>query len=354
MPERSILFITPSSTIGGTEKNIGLFAERLPEKGFNPSLITFMGDGSLSRFFLKRGFTVHEPSSPGFPAFSSSLNFSRRQRPDIIHSFLLRGNWFARSILPFLPAESKWIASERGLDLGRPTWKVLLNSRILQRADLVTAVSEPVRQKLIEREGLSSEKTVVLSGGLDFTGYEPKILEDSPAKPRLVVLSRLRSEKNVQLTLKAFLEYRSSTSAGSLTIYGGGAERAALEMKAKEQEIGEHTHFKGDVDEARRLLSNYDLLLLPSKEEGFPNAMLEAWQAGIPVLSTDTPGALAMAGEPPAAALATEENFAGELQQLLRSPEELEKFRRRGRERVKEFEIGNVVDKLAGIYNSLL
>jgi glycosyltransferase involved in cell wall biosynthesis len=358
---KTILIITPSSTMGGAERNIALLAEHLPRDRFELSLATTFGSGDLTRRFRELGLVAEEFRYAENPLRWLDLyRFVKKTKPEIIHSFLLRGNWIAWALTRLIKG-IPWIASERGLDITRPKWKAALNRFFLRKADLILAVSEPVRQILIDRDRLPPEKIEVLTGGVPPPQPPlpwPEVWPDLP-RPRIVVLSHLRDEKNVGLAIAAFVEATKRGAAGSLTLMGDGAEREKLERMANESGLmravpapspNNRIFFAGRVLEGRRLLHHFDLLVLPSKEEGFPNVILEAWQAGIAVLSTDTPGARFIAGPEAAARLVEPNELHAHLAALIDDDAERKRLSELGRARVGEFEIERVIQRVITIW----
>jgi glycosyltransferase involved in cell wall biosynthesis len=351
-----ILVVTPTSKLGGTERNIALLADFLPRDRFTLSLATTFGTGDLVAHFRARGLEAEEFRYAENPSRIIGLfDYVRRIRPHIIHSFLLRGNWISWALTRFNPA-IPWIASERGLDITRPEWKAGVNRLFLRSSKLVLAVSEPVREILIRRDRLDPAGIEVMTGGIPPAPPplpEPDAWKALP-RPRLVTLGHLRPEKNIGLSIRAFAAARRDGVAGSLVLIGDGVERSSLEALARELGVADLVHFAGNILEGRRLLSHADLLILPSKEEGFPNVILEAWQAGLPVLSTDTPGAREISGPDDAACLVAESALPSRLITILRSPAELQVYRERGAERVKLFGIERVIERLSGVYDRFL
>ncbi len=346
---KRILIVTPTSKLGGAERNIALLADAMPRDRYQFSLATTFGTEDLNRKFKDLGLDAEEFRYFENPSRILDLfSYVKKIKPDLIHSFLLRGNWIAWALSRRFP-DIPWIASERGLDILRPPWKARANRFFLSKANLVLAVSEPVKEILIKRDRLPESLIEVMHGGI------PPALPSLPlpwqklSRPRLVTLAHLRSEKNVELSIKALAYIRSKGIDASLTLIGDGAERPKLTKLASGLNLD--VNFAGDLPEGRRLLSHFDLLIIPSKEEGFPNVMLEAWQAVLPVLSTDTGGAHEISGSGNAAYLVDEATLPQKLYELLSNPGELAQYAERGKKRVEDFSITRVVEQLTGIYD---
>jgi glycosyltransferase involved in cell wall biosynthesis len=71
-----------------------------------------------------------------------------------------------------------------------------------------------------------------------------------------------------------------------VVILGEGAERPVLEQLAQDLQISDRVQFKGWVPNPRDQLGNFDVVVLPSRSEGFPLAMVEAMLAARLVIAT--------------------------------------------------------------------
>lgn len=72
-----------------------------------------------------------------------------------------------------------------------------------------------------------------------------------------------------------------------LVVVGDGAERANLEALVAELGVADRVELRGWDDRARHVLGTFDVYLLPSRLEGFPITVMEAMQAGVPVVATE-------------------------------------------------------------------
>lgn len=106
----------------------------------------------------------------------------------------------------------------------------------------------------------------------------------------VVGMGRLDTKKGFDLLLRAFATCRDRRPDWKLTILGDGEERQRLEALAKQLGVMSHVRLPGTVADPTPVLRRADLFVLPSRVEGFPNALLEAMALGVPVVATDCGG----------------------------------------------------------------
>jgi glycosyltransferase involved in cell wall biosynthesis len=75
-----------------------------------------------------------------------------------------------------------------------------------------------------------------------------------------------------------------------LVLIGDGPSRRTLEELAKELQVDRRVHFTGQLVETENLHQFFDVSVLCSRSEGFPNAVIEALAAGCPVVATPVGG----------------------------------------------------------------
>ncbi len=109
------------------------------------------------------------------------------------------------------------------------------------------------------------------------------------AKPLLVAMGRLGPEKGFDILLKAFARVKDGRPEWSLMVLGEGTSRTELESLRYELNLSDCVSFPGRVRNPHVLLRQADLFVMPSRFEGFPNALCEAMACSLPVISTDCP-----------------------------------------------------------------
>ena len=103
---------------------------------------------------------------------------------------------------------------------------------------------------------------------------------------RFVAIGRLVAQKDYALMIRAFA--RAAQGDETLTIFGDGAERAALVALVDSLGLSHRIAFAGHVPDAASRLAQFDTLLLSSRYEGVPAVLVEALAAGLSVISTDS------------------------------------------------------------------
>ena len=105
----------------------------------------------------------------------------------------------------------------------------------------------------------------------------------------VAAVGRLGSEKGFDMLLEAFAKAELASSGWQLLILGEGQERSALAAQAEILRISSSVLMPGVVPDPQQWLVHTDIFALPSRFEGFPNALLEAMACGLPVVAFDCP-----------------------------------------------------------------
>jgi len=163
----------------------------------------------------------------------------------------------------------------------------LFSHMIWRNAASVCTNGEHLKQLAQEFEpGLKIES---VSNGID-TGCFVPAKQNIRQKPSLIFAGRLTKQKGLESLLEALSIIHDARPGSGIHLYlvGDGPRRAELEELAKHHNIEKMIIFKGWVpkDSLPEIYNQGDIFILPSLDEGIPNAVLEAMACGLPVIST--------------------------------------------------------------------
>ncbi len=168
-------------------------------------------------------------------------------------------------------------------------------------------------------------------------------------KPRVLTVGSLKPEKDHLTLLEAFSRFGAQSSG--LLILGEGPLRDSTSRRVNELGLESRVWMPGFVADPRSCYEAADLFVLSSTSEGFGNVLVEALQAGLPIVSTDCPagpreildsgryGALVPVGDSDALSAA--------MTRALQRPPDSERQRMRAR----EFSIESGVEEWLGLLN---
>jgi len=137
-------------------------------------------------------------------------------------------------------------------------------------------------------------------------------------------------------------------------IVGEGSERIFLETMIEDEGLADRVHLAGFVDNASQYLKAFDIYALSSIKEGLPYVLIEAGQAGLPVVATNVGGVSDIVGDKVSGLLVKPKNhgdLADKLEQLIKDTPLREKLGQALKERVeKEFSLEKMVRETAALY----
>lgn len=140
--------------------------------------------------------------------------------------------------------------------------------------------------------GIGEEQVAVLPNVIDIGAFDSQIHAHSNdagsfRHPTAAVVARLEPEKRLDRFLSALALTRQEIATYNGIIIGDGPERPRLERAAADLGLLPHgVRFLGRRSDVPALLSQAHMLLLTSDHEGFPNVILEAMAARLPVVTT--------------------------------------------------------------------
>ena len=166
-------------------------------------------------------------------------------------------------------------------------------ARAMRRAERIIAVSKGLRDELVGLD-VVSDRIVIVPTGVDREKFFPVDRDEAraaigiDARPLIAVPARLAPEKGITVLLDAL----AGLPEAQCVLIGEGRQRFELHAQCARLGIAERVHFAGFQPESRIRLyaSAADLVCLPSFEEGWPDAIMEAFSCGCPVVASAVGG----------------------------------------------------------------
>jgi glycosyltransferase involved in cell wall biosynthesis len=298
MEVKHIVLVISSLGGGGAERAIVDLAAYFAAHGRHVTLVTLDGD-SPDSYLLSSGIdrvrvNIMWPSRHLWDRISGALRrlvlIRRAVRgldPSVVISFGEMTN--VRVLLALLGTHIQVIVSERSNPLRHPVGRLWDAARRITYplADAVVVQTENVARWT--RGWLAANRIVVIPNAvrkLTSTGREMRptgMLEGQV----MLAIGRIAPEKGYDLLIQAFAAVAADCRNWNLVVLGDGPDRHQLEEMARSLGLAERVQFAGRQDNPFDWLRHASLFVLSSRYEGFPNALLEAMQCGLPVVAFD-------------------------------------------------------------------
>lgn len=293
-PSRIVLVIS-SLESGGAERVASLLASAWAEQGRAVTLLTtFLSEVEadfyplshhIHRVRLAETVNVHRRSLRD--SWRRALEFRRiiqSAKPDVVISFMDRVN--VLTLLCLIGTRIPVIACERSNPfLQTMSWYWELLRRVTYRR-LATTICCQTTRVAKDLESKWQIPSVALSNPL--TNDIPNGTSPLLTRPRTILsVGRMTLEKGHDLLLRSWAFLAPSYPDWTLRMVGDGELGEDLHGLALQLGIAERVEWAGKVREIWSEYQNAQIFVLPSRYEGFPNALLEAMAMGCACVSTD-------------------------------------------------------------------
>lgn len=366
-----VVFSIDTMSVGGTEMNAVRTAERLDRERYRLSVVTLRGEGPLTERYERMGVPVLRfpiQNLYGTETVRQGIRltrFLREERVSVVHCHDQYSNFFSTMAarwarVPVVIASKRWLHSP---------WRYRIANGVgFRAATRVIANSDAVAASLERDDWLARRRIVVVPNFVDEAAFAAPTsnvrqawIRELDLEPDVLVVGIVASLlpiKDHATLLRAVAALVPEWPTLRLVIVGHGPESERLGALTDALGIARVVRFAGLRPQVPSFHFLFDISVLSSVSEGFPNSLVEAMAAGRPIVATDVGGVrdavrhgenglLVAAGDAP--------SFADALRGLLRDADLRRRMGAAGARRAREdFHAAAVVGSLERLYEQLL
>ncbi len=221
---------------------------------------------------------------------------------DILHTIHIQNDIFGafaatKAKTPFIvsslegEAVSKYSTSSWKIPIYKVVYKTISN-----RMTAYIAISNATKYQFCREFNVDPMKISVIRNGVD-PGLFPwekslKLLQERIINKEIILgyLGRLRREKGIINIIQAFERILQYYPKARLSIIGEGEDKHLCESETRRLDISRSVSFSASVGSIQTAMLTFDILLLPSKTEGMPWAILESMACAKPVIASNIGG----------------------------------------------------------------
>jgi len=303
-PVRVLYIVDQLTEMGGAERLLVKMIRSLPKERFQCSVVTFQIDRSLPLFSSMPCDVRVLPLRKSYNAQALRLSLElrrllRSEGVSIVHTFFetadLWGGLVSRlSRVPIV------LSSRRDMGILRRPKHALAYRFVNPLFTRVLAVSEEVRRCCIEVDHLRPERVETVYNGVEFRPLplesrdaSRKRLGFSDFKEIVLTIGNIRRVKGIDIFLRAAAKVCKSHPSAMFVIVGDNHDPVhfnELNELVRELGISRNVLFHGPSEDVGGFLACCDIFCLPSRSEGFSNALIEAMGAGVACVATRVGG----------------------------------------------------------------
>lgn len=363
-------------TYGGSGVVATELGMALAKAGHMIHFITYKRPARLTNFHANIYF--HEVSGMDYPLFeympyetalaSKLVDVIKYEKLDILHVHYAIPHaavaYMTKQILASQGIDIPVVTTLHGTDItlvGADKSFAPVAEFSINNSDGVTAVSKMLKDETESTFNITNEIEVIYNF-IDFDRFR-KIDKDhfkkaiAPEGEKILIhVSNFRKVKRVDDVIKVFDIVRKEVPA-KLLLIGDGPERNAAEVLCRELGNCENVRFLGKQDAVEELLAIADLFLIPSQNESFGLAALEAMACEVPVISSNIGGLPEVNIDGKTGFLCDVgdvKTMAAKSLELLQNPEKLKIFRKNALDHASRFDIKYILPQYEAYYRKVI
>ena len=282
---------------GGAEKQLLTLASEQVQSGIKVEVIFLKGKPELEKEFEESGVEVNKLlAEKNFLHQILLLSRYLRKNPSPVHAHLPKSEILAAIVVP----NKSFVFTRHNSEPfwpGRPQIiSNLLSKFVCKRASQGIAISKAVKSYLIKRGEIPTGYIIDVvyygfqkNGSTNPAGLNSitNLINGQSSNFKIGTIGRLVPQKDYPTLLRAFSNVLEKLPNTELYIVGEGYLRKELMELCRSLGVNGKIHWLGKTEYINEFLSKIDLLILPSKYEGFGLVLLEAMVAKKPIIAAN-------------------------------------------------------------------
>ena len=159
------------------------------------------------------------------------------------------------------------------------------------RADKVIVMSGYALKDMYYYYRVPMEKLKKIPNAVLYIGQRENEASWKYGEKAVICVGRLEPVKQQERIIRAFCYVSQKEKDAKLIMLGKGSQLHYLKSLCEKYHIKDRVVYVGFTDKVSYYLQHAKAFVMASKVEGFPNSMIEAMAQGVPVITTDSPGA---------------------------------------------------------------
>lgn len=299
-----LLHLINGFAVGGAEKHLLHSLGFVDRDRYDVTICSVRQGGPLESEFRDTGFPVEVVSNRGrydISLITRVADLIRCQRPHILQTTLYYADIIGTLAAQIVPVPVI-ISVEHGMhdedDVLRVSELHVIGYRwAMKQVDKIVAVSDKIRDSIIQYRNISWEKVITIRNGIDSTACPDIDMKKKRAELGLLpedlvvgIIARLDAVKGHSTLFRALASLKETVPRLKCLVIGDGCLRHDLEEEVLKAGLGSCVIFCGFRNDVPELLRCMDVLALPSLSEGLPITLLEAMVCKIPVVASRVGG----------------------------------------------------------------
>jgi glycosyltransferase involved in cell wall biosynthesis len=293
--------------VGGAETHLTHLALNLSSNVFNCSIVAFDLAPTILVERLQNGgiavnhLQVDREYTPN--AIKRAFDLSkiiRSNNIDIVQTYHQKSDTYG-ALVSWFSGARHIVSSKRDMGHYRKPWHVALNKALKPIFEKVIVVADAVGNMIVTKEGVPRSKIVKIYNGVDSSKFLPPSDEEKAtersrlgfAEDDFVIgmVANFREEKNHNILFEGASLALNKIPNMKILAVGNGPLLKFYREKFSNTPLGSKIIFPGAIADVSKYLWTLDVAcLLPGKNEGFSNSVLEKMATGLPLIVTDVGG----------------------------------------------------------------